>query len=59
MGVELRELMIYQSPPELGALYTEVEEMMKEMGKQQTVLIAKQMREDALKAKRRKKGRKR
>ena len=55
MGVELRELMIYQSPPELGALYTEVEEMMKEMGKQQTVLIAKQMREDALKAKRRKK----
>jgi hypothetical protein len=55
MEVELRELMIYQSPPELGALYTDVEEMMKEMGKQQSVLIAKQMREDAIKAKIRKK----
>ena len=39
MGVELRELMIYQSPPELGALYTEVEEMMKQMGKEQKVLL--------------------
>lgn len=43
MSVDLRELMIYQSPPELGALYTEVEAMMKEMGKEQRVLIAKQM----------------
>lgn len=55
MGVELRELMIYQSPPELGALYTEVEEMMKVMGKEQKVLIAKKMREDAIKEKRRRK----
>jgi hypothetical protein len=46
MGVELREIMTYQSPPELGALYTEVEEMMKVMGKQQKVLVAKQMKED-------------
>ena len=46
MGLELRELMIYQSPPELGALYTEVEEMMKEMGKQQKVLISRQMEID-------------
>lgn len=53
MGVELRELMIYQSPPELGALFTEVEAMTKELGKQQKELIAKQMREDAIKAKRR------
>ena len=45
MGIELRELMVYQSPPELGALYTEVEAMMKEMGKTQRVLIAKQMQE--------------
>lgn len=46
MSVELRELMIYQSPPELGALYTEVEQMMKHMGETQRVLIAKQMRND-------------
>lgn len=44
MGKELREIMVYQSPPELGALYTEVSEMMKEMGKEQEVLIAKQMK---------------
>ena len=46
MSVDLRELMVYQSPPELGALYTEVEAMMKHMGETQRVLIAKQMRED-------------
>lgn len=55
MEVELRELMIYQSPPELGALYTEVEEMMKEMGAQQRILIAKKAEQDAIKAKLRKK----
>jgi hypothetical protein len=48
MEVELRELMIYQSPPELGALYTEVEEMMKEMGKEQKVLLIKQMKQQAI-----------
>jgi len=53
MGTELRELMIYQSPPELGALFTEVQEMTKELGAQQRVLIAKQMQQDAIKAKRR------
>lgn len=52
MGKELRELMIYQSPPELGALYTDVEIMTKELGAQQKVLIAKQMEEEARKAKR-------
>jgi Fe2+ transport system protein B len=46
MGVELRELMIYQSPPELGALYTEVEAMMQQMGEEQKVLIAKQMKKE-------------
>ena len=54
MGTELRELMVYQSPPELGALYTEVEDMMKVMGKEQKVLIAKQMKLDAFNEKRRK-----
>ena len=40
-----RELMVYQSPPELGALYTEVEAMMKKMGATQRVLIAEQMQQ--------------
>ena len=53
MEVELRELMIYQSPPELGALYTEVEEMMKVMGKEQKVLLIKQMKQQAILDKRR------
>jgi len=53
MSVDLRELMIYQSPPELGALYTEVEDMMKEMGATQRVLIAKQMQQQAVYDKRR------
>ena len=54
MGKELRELMVYQSPSELGALYSEVDEMMKEMGAEQRVLISKQMREDRIAANRRK-----
>jgi hypothetical protein len=53
MGTELRELMIYQSPPELGALYTEVEEMMKQLGKEQKVLITAQMKREEVQAKRR------
>jgi len=43
MGTELREIMIYQSPPELGALYTEVEEMMKKLGVEQKALINRQI----------------
>jgi len=54
MGTELRELMIYQSPPELGALFTDVEVMTKSMGSQQKILIAQQMQAEAAKAKRRK-----
>ena len=54
MGTELRELMVYQSPPELGALYTDVEAMMKQMGKEQSVLISAQMKKDAIAEKRRK-----
>jgi len=53
MSVELRELMVYQSPPELGALYTEVEAMMKQMGKEQSVLITKQMQQQAIQDRRR------
>jgi len=54
MGTELREIMVYQSPPELGALHSEVEDMMLIMGKQQKILIAKQMRQDHIRAVRRK-----
>ena len=54
MGTELREIMVYQSPPELGALHSEVEEMMEKMGAQQKILIAKQMKEDHIRAVRRK-----
>ena len=52
MGTELQELMIYQSPPELGALWTEVNEMMKKMGNEQKTLITKQMKRKAIEDKR-------
>jgi hypothetical protein len=48
MTVELRELMVYQSPPELGALYTEVEAMMQEIGAEQSALITKKMKTDEI-----------
>ena len=44
MSAELRELMVYQSPPELGALWTEVEEMMQKVGREQAGAIQQQMR---------------
>jgi len=47
MRAELREIMVYQSPPELGALWTEVEEMMEIVGKEQSVVIAIEMRQQA------------
>lgn len=50
MGKELREIMVYQSPPELGALYTEVEQMMKEMGAEQQVLLTRQIKLDHIKS---------
>jgi hypothetical protein len=55
MGVELRELMVYQSPPELGALYTEVNEMMTKISEEQSIAIGKQMQAEAAIARRRKK----
>jgi hypothetical protein len=55
MGVELRELLVYQSPPELGALYTDVSEMMEKITKEQTVAIAKKMKQEQVDAERRKK----
>jgi hypothetical protein len=52
MGTELRELMIYQSPPELGALYTEVESMTKELGKEQKALMARELEKARLRKQR-------
>lgn len=48
MGVDLRELMIYQSPPELGALFTEVNQMMEQMGEEQKVLMISEMKKQAI-----------
>ena len=55
MSKDLRELMVYQSPPELGALYTEVEAMMKHMGATQRTLIQQKMMTDRADRARRKK----
>lgn len=55
MSVELRELMVYQSPPELGALYSEVESMMGKMGETQRALIQQKMQADRMRAFKRKK----
>lgn len=55
MGVELRELLIYQSPPELGALYTDVSAMMEKITQEQTAAIAKKMKEDYIAQKKRQK----
>jgi hypothetical protein len=55
MGVELRELLVYQSPPELGALYSDVSAMMEKITKEQTAAIAKKMKQEQIDAVRRKK----
>lgn len=55
MGVELREMLVYQSPPELGALYTDVSEMMKKISEEQKVAIQKKMQQDHIDSIRRKK----
>jgi len=51
MSAELREIMVYQSPPELGPLYLDVEEMMRKVGKEQSIVIAAEMRRNAEKSK--------
>lgn len=47
MSAELREIMVYQSPPELGPLYLDVEAMMAKVGKEQSIVIAAEMRRNA------------
>ena len=53
MKVELREMLVYEAPPELGGLWSDVSEMMDEMGGQQKVLLTRKIREDERKAERR------
>ena len=55
MRAELREIMVYQSPPELGALWSEVEAMMEVVGKEQSIVIAQEMRRAAEAARRKRK----
>ena len=53
MRIDLRELLVYQCPPELGALYTDINAMMETVGQEQAIHIKKKMQEDAVIAKRR------
>jgi hypothetical protein len=50
MQAELREIMVYQCPPELGDLYTQVEKMMEKMQAQQTIAIAAKMKKERAEA---------
>ena len=51
-AIELREMMIYNAPPELGALWIDVSEMMKSMGAEQKILLTKKIREETRAAER-------
>jgi hypothetical protein len=53
MQIDLRELIVYQSPPELGALWSDVNSMMVELGKQQEVHLRKKVQQEAADARRR------
>jgi hypothetical protein len=55
MGTELRETVVYQSPPELGALWTDVNAMMDQVFKEQKVHLQKKMRMDQAEARRKEK----
>lgn len=50
MQAELRELMVYNCPSELGDLYTRVEKMMEKMKKEQAVAWAKKREADRIAA---------
>ena len=47
MQVDLREQMVYHSPPELGALWSQFEEMRKQIEEEQRIAREKQAKEDA------------
>ena len=46
MQTELREMMVYNAPAELGALWSDVSEMMKSMGTEQKFLLKKKLRDE-------------
>lgn len=50
MQAELRELMVYNCPPELGDLYTRVEKMMEKMKKEQAIAWANKRTSDRIAA---------
>ena len=50
MQAELRELMVYNCPAELGDLYTRVEKMMERMKKEQAVALELKIKRDKLAA---------
>jgi hypothetical protein len=52
MQTELREIMVYQCPPELGDLYTRTEAMMKRIQEEQSVAIKLKRERDKVAAQR-------
>lgn len=50
MGKEIREIMVYNSPPELGALWTDVEAMMQQVGREQKSAISDHMQRSRIQA---------
>jgi hypothetical protein len=50
MKAELREIMVYQMPPEMGDLYTRVEKMMEKMQEQQSIAISRKMQQERIDA---------
>jgi hypothetical protein len=53
MQTELREIMVYQCPPELGDLYTRTEAMMERIQKEQAIAIKLKRERDIIAAKKR------
>lgn len=53
MQTELREIMVYQCPPELGDLYTRTEAMMERIQKEQAIAIKIKRERDTIAAKKR------
>jgi hypothetical protein len=51
MQTELREIMVYQCPPELGDLYTRTEAMMERIQKEQAIALKLKRERDAIAAK--------
>jgi hypothetical protein len=51
MQTELREIMVYQCPPELGDLYTRTEAMMERIQKEQAIALQLKRERDAIAAK--------